>query len=459
MTKLAARAQGEIPRTRTPDAGPRTPDPGPRTTIIFILLGAPLLMTSASLHLHFTLPDDRQVHLRLNHEALTISIDERLVYTFDRAGRLFGVFDRGVNIRRGLDGRMLARWRDDSGRRQRRWLTAEEREALLATMRADVETVGRAQAVRERTGMFEMVNRALAFDEKADVRRFHQVYRPISILPPDQYQALVLQATEGCSFNTCTFCALYRDRPFRIKSPAEFQRHVTDVLDFFGPGVSMRRSIFLADANALIIPQRRLLPLMTIVARTFPILPEDADAAVRRQWLRRDPRAMTGVFAFVDGLSAERKGVADWRAMRALGLRRVYIGLESGHEPLLAWLRKPSTAAEMIDAVGRMKEAGLHVGVIVLLGAGGRRFDAGHVRDTAAALNAMPLDDGDIIYFSPFQPDPAAPYLSIARAEGVDLPDDAFMAAQRRRILAQLTLPLPPAGPKRVPYNLADFVY
>jgi len=74
-------------------------------------------------------------------------------------------------------------------------------------------------------------------------------------------------------------------------------------------------------------------------------------------------------------------------------------------------------------------------------------------------LNAMPLDGDDIIYFSPFQPDPAAPYLSIARAEGIDAPDDAFMATQRQRIIEQLTLPPPPAGPKRVPYNLADFVY
>jgi len=411
-------------------------------------------------HHHLSLPDGREVHTRLNHEALTISIDELQVYTFDLAGRLYGAFDHGVNYRRGLDGRVLARWRDERNRRARRWLSDEEGEALLARMREELKVIrDQYSGISEQGAVEEGLARAIAFDYQEDVRRFHQVYRPISILPPDQYQALVLQATEGCSFNTCTFCALYRDRPFRIKSPAGFASHVADVIDFFGPGLSMRRSIFLADANALIIPQHRLLPLMTTVARTFPILPEDARAEVRRAWLRQDPRAMTGVFAFVDGLSAERKDVADWRALRALGLRRVYIGLESGHEPLLAWLRKPSTAAEMVDAVGKMKEAGLHVGVIVLLGVGGHRFDRGHVEDTAAALNAMPLDGHDIIYFSPFQPDPAAPYLSIARAEEVDIPDDAFMDAQRTRILARLTLPPPPAGPKRVPYNLADFVY
>ncbi|HEY80732.1 MAG TPA: radical SAM protein [Anaerolineae bacterium] len=417
-------------------------------------------MLATASHHHLTLSDGRKVHLRLNHEALTISMDELLIYTFDLAGRLVGAFDHGVNYRRGVDGRVLARWRDERNRRARRWLSGEEAEGLLARMREDVEVISKQYAViSDPYAVGDVLARALAFDYALDVRRFHQVYRPISILPPDQYQALVLQATEGCSFNTCTFCALYRDRPFRIKSPAEFESHVADALDFFGPGLSMRRSIFLADANALIIPQHRLLPLMTLVARAFPILPEDAPTEVRRAWLRGDPRAMTGVFAFVDGLSAERKGMEDFRAMRALGLRRVYIGLESGHEPLLTWLRKPSAAAEMVDAVSRMKDAGLHVGVIVLLGVGGHRFDQGHVEDTAAALNAMPLDGDDIIYFSPFQPDPAAPYLSIARAEGVDRPDDAFMDSQRTRILARLTLPPPPAGPKRAPYNLADFVY
>jgi len=422
-------------------------------------------------HYHFNLPDGRAVHLRLNAIALTISIDELLIYTFDLAGRLYGIFDHGVNYRRGLDGRMLARWRDENNQRQRRWLSEAEIAQLLARMKEDISCV--QDATNRRRGsqttepvvhrlssvVEQTIARVLDFDYAADVQRFQQIYRSISILPPDQYQALVLQASEGCSFNTCTFCALYRDRPFRIKSPADYQQHVADVLNFFGPGISMRRSIFLADANALIIPQKRLLPLMQITAQAFPIMPAGLDAAARRAWLDAHPQGMTGIYAFVDGLSAERKSVADFEQLRELGLRRVYIGLESGHEPLLAWLRKPSTAAEMSEAVARMKQAGLQIGVIVLLGAGGSRFDAGHVHDTAAVLNAMPLDGNDIIYFSPFQPDATAPYLEIARAEGVDIPPAEFMAAQRRRIMARLTLPQPPAGPKRVPYNLADFVY
>ena len=71
-----------------------------------------------------------------------------------------------------------------------------------------------------------------------------------------------MQATHGCSHNACTFCTFYQDIPFRIKSPDEFRSHVAGVLDFFGPALAMRRSIFLADANALVVPMPRLLALL-----------------------------------------------------------------------------------------------------------------------------------------------------------------------------------------------------
>jgi hypothetical protein len=410
-------------------------------------------------HFDFLLPDARPVHIRVNDRALTISIDELSVYTFDLAGRLFGLFDHGINYRRGLDGRILARWREKQGQRARRWLSPEARDALMVTVQQALKQLQAAIPAAAGPPLHPLLQRAINFDHQADAHEFAHVYRPVSILPPDQYQALVLQATEGCSFNTCTFCTLYRDRPFKIQSPASFARHLDEVRAFFGPGITLRRSLFLADANALIIPQKRLLPLMQQLARAFRIMPAGLDAPARRAWQTAHPQGMTGLYAFVDGLSAERKSAEDFRELRALGLRRVYIGLESGHEPLLAWLQKPSSAAEMAQAVGHMKQAGLAVGVIVLLGAGGEPFDAGHVQDTAAILNAMPLDATDIIYLSPFQPDIGAPYLALAQEAGIALPTPQLIAAQRQRLLAALRLPEPPAGPKRVPYNLADFVY
>lgn len=407
------------------------------------------------MQLDLTLADGRSAHLRLS-DALTISFGPHLVYTLDLSGRLVGAFRGGRNLRRGLDGRVLARWRQGREPRERVWLSEVESEALLAELQSDLTSLAAAQPPAP---LASLIERGRAFAYPADVARFAHIYRPIAILPPDQYQALVLQATEGCSFNTCTFCALYRDVRFRIKDAAEFAAHIRAVKDFFGPGLRLRRSIFLADANALVVPQDRLLPLVDEAARAFTLMPADLPRSHHRAWLRAQPHGATGLFAFVDGLSAERKSVDDFRMLRERGLRRVYIGLESGHEPLLAWLRKPSTAAAMLDAVHRLKAAGLHVGVIVLTGIGGSRFHTRHCVDTAAILDAMPLDSDDIIYFSPFQPDPDAPYDALATAADIEPPTPELAQTQEAAIRAALTLPPPPAGPKRVPYNLRDFVY
>ena len=408
------------------------------------------------MQLDLPLNNGRCAHLRLSNAALTIGLGMDLVYTFDLSGRLFGAYREGRNLRRGMDGRVLARWRGEDRKRRRTWLNAGERERLLNDMHRDLEVILHANPPAVYAAVLK---RAHQFDYDADVMLFRQVYRPISILPPDQYQALVLQATEGCSFNTCIFCALYRDREFRIKSPAGFAAHIQAVKALFREGIRLRRSIFLADANALVISQARLLPLFGEIERAFEIMPLTVTPAQRSAWLQMHPNGVTGVFAFVDGLSAERKSVEDFRDLRERGLRRVYIGLESGHEPLLQWLRKPSSAAEMLDAVRRMKQAELNVGVIVLTGVGGRRFHEGHCRDTAAVINAMPLGRDDIIYFSPFQPDPRAPYEEIAKAEGVEPTTPEFAREQEGVIRELLTLPPPPAGPKRAPYNLQDFVY
>jgi radical SAM superfamily enzyme YgiQ (UPF0313 family) len=124
---------------------------------------------------------------------------------------------------------------------------------------------------------------------RQDVIQYHKVYKPVGILPPDQYMAVVLQATEGCSFNTCTFCDFYRDRPFRIKQPDAFRQHCEAVRDYLGEGLKLRRTIFLGDANALVIPMPRLLPLLDIVHQTY------------------DVEALGGIYAFLDGLAGNAK--------------------------------------------------------------------------------------------------------------------------------------------------------
>jgi len=284
----------------------------------------------------------------------------------------------------------------------------------------------------------ELGARFTASAARADAERFARVYAPIGILPPDQYLALVVQGTIGCSFDTCTFCALYGQR-YQVRTPIEFARHVAEVRAYLGASLTLRRrSIFFGSANALAVPIARLVELFDILARELDAPPG-------------------GVGAFVDGFTGLRKTTGDFAMLAARGLRRVYIGLESGHDPLLAFVRKPATARAAIETVRAAKAAGVSVGVIVMIGLGGDRFAAGHVADTIAALNAMELGRDDVVYFSDLVEVPGTEYPALAAREGIRALSAEECRDQRRRIRDGLRFPGAP--PRITTYDIREFVY
>jgi radical SAM superfamily enzyme YgiQ (UPF0313 family) len=248
--------------------------------------------------------------------------------------------------------------------------------------------------------------------------------------------ALVLQVTEGCSFNTCTFCTLYKDRIFRIKSPQELRAHIHAGRAFLGESALLRRGVFLADANALVVPQRQLLPLVDMVIE--------------------ECAADNELFAFLDGFSGTKKSIADYAALADRGLSRCYIGLESGHDPLLEWVRKPGHAADALETVRRIKAGGINVAVIILLGIGGSRYQEGHVRDTIRVLNQMGLARGDLIYFSEFVPDGS---LYETNLDGPDLTPLTRPEMRKQRNKMARGLRFEGERPQIANYDIREFIY
>ncbi|OAN41060.1 radical SAM protein [Chloroflexus islandicus] len=386
------------------------------------------------------------ITLNLQRHHLTIAENMRTIISFDGEGRLIVAFRHGANYVRGLSGEVLRKRALAPGQKERQKLADAERCAVLAELLAEaarmieqIETTA-PPAARD---WFERIRRWDVERLEAERERFRTVYKPISILPPDQYRALVLQATEGCSWNRCHFCTFYRDRPFRIHSPASFREHIQRVKEFVGAGLGLRMAIFLGDANALIIPQPRLRELLQVVHEEFTIGP-DAD--------------FKGMYAFLDIFGAERKTLAEYRELAAAGVRRIYLGLESGDETVFRLLNKPGSPAEAIDAVRTIKAAGIAVGVILLVGAGGERFAAGHVQHSLAALAAMPLGPDDIVYLSPLIVSSDSPYLAQLQAYGsTPLTEPAItrQLAELKHGARTVTGP----GAKVVIYHIEEFVY
>jgi len=404
-------------------------------------------------------PLAERVWVGVKRHAISLMLDEREVYTFDPAGRFWIAFVDGVSYKRGLDGRMVCKWAPPEGGRRLRRLTPDEADNTLRWAHQMVLQAAEAFPREGDPACLNALQRACAWDVEQhhrDAQRFLQVYKPISILPPDQYLALVLQVTEGCHWNRCTFCDFYRDRPFAIKSPEQLREHIAQIRHYFGETLRLRNRLFLADANALVAPQRKLVPLLEVIREAFPIEPRRLTSEQMLPWRDQHPLRFQGMYSFIDAFTGYRKSVSELRELQQLGVRRVYIGVETGCEPLLRFLRKPQSNAEVLRLVHALKEAGIQVGIIVLLGAGGDRYAETHVTGTVALLNQVPWSAGDILYFSDLLEPYAAEYTQLAQQAGIRPLPPEKRQEQRRQI--EQAVQLPP-GVQRATYDIREFVY
>jgi radical SAM superfamily enzyme YgiQ (UPF0313 family) len=311
----------------------------------------------------------------------SISPDRETVYSFDLEGRPLTCYERGHVYKRSLAGALFGRKRI-SGRKKFWQLSEEEAEELMERILGRVSEAPSAALPDPWPSRLRDILRWTPGSLAAEREKYDAAYRPVSILPPDQYLSIVLQATSGCSWNRCTFCSFYQDRPFEVRSAASFREHARHVRALLGRGAELRRSIFLADGNALTLANSRLLPMFEIAGAAFP------------------DRGLNG---FVDLFSGQRKGATEWMELRRSGLRRVCIGLESGDDGLLRRLNKPGRAGSAPPFVSALKEAGLSVSIVFMVGVGGRRFAQSHLGESLSLARRLPLTSGDIVYLSPFR--------------------------------------------------------
>jgi hypothetical protein len=406
------------------------------------------------------LSDGPRVYAALSATELALYFDDNLALHYDLEGRLVKVADPTQFWRRSLSGRVLhtrKRSAEEGGGLVRQLVPGDSMIVDAHRRTAAVQDALHTGAVTVESGKPSVevalsrigpaVELSAGFVGPVAVReaeQFRAIYGRVAVLPPDQYNALVLQATEGCSHAGCTFCDLYRDVPFRRKSPEEFRQHLRAAVNFHGESLRARRSIFLGEANALSQPMSALKDIFRILNEHFELPAKPIGAS---WWLGSKAR-FDGVSSFMDAFTNTTRTASDFAELRQAGLRRVYVGLESGDDGLLKWLKKPATVEATMRCVRLLKEADIVVGVIVLLGAGGEEFAEAHVRETARVLNEMPLTRQDYIYFSPLQIYPGSQY------SRPSMPRDEQLRQEQT-----IRQALRPNRPHLAHYELETFIY
>lgn len=184
--------------------------------------------------------------------------------------------------------------------------------------------------------------------------------------PPSEAHSLILQATIGCSQNTCGFCGMYKMKHFRLRSVAEVLAEVALI------PVRRREQIqrvFLADGDALVYPQQGLVEMLDRLAQVLPAL------------------MRVGIYASPNSLTT--KTVEELALLRQKMLRIIYFGLESGDGPTLELVRKGYAPERMLELCTRAKQAGIKISVTAILGLAGRARTAEHAQATADWITAL----------------------------------------------------------------------
>lgn len=186
--------------------------------------------------------------------------------------------------------------------------------------------------------------------------------------PPSEAYSLIVQATIGCSHNKCTFCSMYKDKKFRIRSVDEI---VEDLIEGRRRYRQVKR-IFLADGDALIIKTQDLIKIFKAINELFPECER------------------IGIYGSPKSILIKEKG--ELKELNSMGLGIVYLGLESGSDEILKRINKGVTSKDMIEAGRKIVDSGIELSVTLISGIGGKEYSKIHALESGRVLNEMKPD-------------------------------------------------------------------
>jgi len=183
--------------------------------------------------------------------------------------------------------------------------------------------------------------------------------------PPSEGRSLILQITDGCSWNKCAFCEMYTSKKFSVKN----ENVLFSEIESLSPYSSQIRKVFLADGNAMVLSYDRLMRIFEKLNNTFPNL-----IRISAYALPKDINSKTDY---------QLKELAN------AGLKLLYTGIETGDNELLKLINKGETKQSTIEGLVAARNAGIKLSVMILNGLGGKQYSKQHAVNSALVVNEV----------------------------------------------------------------------
>ncbi len=272
------------------------------------------------------------------------------------------------------------------------------------------------------------------------------------IRPPSEASSLLLRLSRNCPWNKCTFCSIYKNRKFSLRSTENIIKDI-DLLHMYIKGIMQNpditltfdtkkintlfnsfaikdrtafntalqwhatgmRSIFLQDANSLIIKPDDFLYILNHLKKRFPLVGR--------------------ITSYARSHTIARVSLENMKAYKAAGLNRIHIGMESGSDKILKFIKKGVDKRGHIKAGLRVKQAGIELSEYVMPGLGGIELSIENALETAEALNRI---NPDFIRIRSLALPPRAPLAQQWENKQFEKCTDLMMAKELKLFLENL---------------------
>lgn len=233
-----------------------------------------------------------------------------------------------------------------------------------------------------------------------------RVFRIGPIRPPSEANSLLIQVTNGCTWNKCRFCRLYRHTKFKAYSADSIRSDIDNIAywaervrkherkagwDIDGINADLSsiaddeerqcmytvanwliaggENVFLQDGNSTALSSGRLTDVLVYLRQVFP--------QIKR------------ITSYGRAENLSRSSAEDYAELKAAGLDRIHSGFESGSDAVLKRINKGVTQEQQIRAGKAVKDGGIELSIYFMPGVGGRDLSADNAEGTAEVINAV----------------------------------------------------------------------